>query len=190
MYEGRQRTISQFTAPQLPFMAFGGGSGSVPGSDHAAMMQPQLPPLGYQHTGSVYGMMPTDPRTTMMNMNMLTGGSGSQTGGFGLLPPIGDARPMSTFSMATSVNAFSGPSLNPNPTNEELYNALRTYLSTQDLMTVTKKYVFLGDTDETSLMLIHDRTAREAIMARFPKADLSSRKEFLNESIDKILSQS
>ena len=35
-----------------------------------------------------------------------------------------------------------------------------------------------------------DRTAREAIQARFPKADLTSRKQFLNESIDKILSQS
>ncbi|KAG2156319.1 chitin synthase-domain-containing protein [Suillus clintonianus] len=43
---------------------------------------------------------------------------------------------------------------------------------TQDLMTVTKK------------------TAREAIMAKFPKADLTSRKDFSNESINKILSQS
>ncbi|KAI6042199.1 glycosyltransferase family 2 protein [Pisolithus marmoratus] len=171
MYDGRQRTISQFAAPQLPFIPFGGGPGSVTGSDHGGLMQPQLLPFGYQHTGSVYGMMPADPRTTMMpNVNMLTG-SGSQPGSFGLLPPtLGDARPMSTFSMATSVNAFSGPSLNPNPTDDELYNALRTYLSTQDLMTVTKK------------------TAREAIMAKFPKADLASRKEFLNQSIDNILS--
>jgi len=34
------------------------------------------------------------------------------------------------------------------------------------------------------------RTAREAIMARFPKADLTTKKSFLNESIDKILSES
>ncbi|KAI6101709.1 glycosyltransferase family 2 protein [Pisolithus croceorrhizus] len=172
MYDGRQRTVSQFAAPQLPFMPFGGGPGSVTGSDHGGLMQPQLPPFGYQHTGSVYGMMPGAPRATMLsNMNMLTG-SGSQPGVFGLLPPtFGDTRPMSTFSMATSVNAFSGPSFNPNPTDEELYNALRTYLSTQDLMTVTKK------------------TAREAIMAKFPKADLTSRKEFLNQSIDSILSE-
>lgn len=34
------------------------------------------------------------------------------------------------------------------------------------------------------------RTAREAIAARFPKADLASRKDYLNESIDTILSQS
>lgn len=171
MYDERQRTVSQFAAPQLPFMPFGGGPGSVTGSDHGGLMQPQLPSFGYQHTGSVYGMMPAGPRATMMsNMNMPTG-SGSQLGGFGLLPStLGDTRPVSTFSMATSVNAFSGPSFNPNPTDEELYNALRTYLSTQDLMTVTKK------------------TAREAIMAKFPKADLTSRKEFLNQSIDNILS--
>jgi chitin synthase len=34
------------------------------------------------------------------------------------------------------------------------------------------------------------RTTREAIMARFPRADLTTKKAFLNESIDKILSES
>ena len=34
------------------------------------------------------------------------------------------------------------------------------------------------------------RTARDAIQQRFPKADLSGKKQFLNEAIDKILSQS
>ncbi|KIJ69713.1 glycosyltransferase family 2 protein [Hydnomerulius pinastri MD-312] len=170
MYDGRQQVVSQFGIPQMPFMPFGGGPGSAAGSDYGGAMAMGLPPLGYQHSGSVYGMV--DPRATMMtNMNMLTG-NGSQTGGFGMLPAVGDARPMSTFSMATSVNAFAGPSFNPHPTDDDLFNALRNYLSTQDLMTVTKK------------------TAREAIMAKFPKADLTSRKDFLNESIDKILSQS
>ena len=37
---------------------------------------------------------------------------------------------------------------------------------------------------------VNFRTAREAIMARFPKADLTTKKAFLNESIDKILSES
>ncbi|KIK31761.1 hypothetical protein CY34DRAFT_19597 [Suillus luteus UH-Slu-Lm8-n1] len=54
----------------------------------------------------------------------------------------------STLSMATTV--LAGPSLNPNPSDHELYNALRNFSSTQDLMTVTKK------------------TAREAMAARFP----------------------
>ncbi|KAG1857448.1 glycosyltransferase family 2 protein [Suillus subluteus] len=170
MYDGRQPSVPQHSLPQMPFMSFSGGPGSVHGSDYGHM--PMIPPLGYQHSGSVYGGMPQDLRgPMMMNMPMMTGGS--QTGGFGMLPAIGgDARPLSMFSMATSVNPFAGPSFNPNPTDDDLFNSLRNYLSTQDLMTVTKK------------------TAREAIMAKFPKADLTSRKDFLNESIDKILSQS
>jgi chitin synthase len=98
--------------------------------------------LGYQHTGSVYGVV--DPRATMMGAGGMGMGmhhaNGSQTGGFGS-GPIGDGgdRRMSTSSTATSVNAFAGPSLNSNPSDEEVFNALRTYLSTQDLMTVTKK---------------------------------------------------
>ena len=120
--------------PQLPFMPFGGGPGSVTGSEyggiHAGM--PQLP---YQNTGSAYGMMPNAPRNTVMtNMNMF--------GGDGITPQFtgaGGTRPMSTFSMATSVNPFAGPSMNPDPTDDDLFNALRNYLSTQDLMTVTKK---------------------------------------------------
>jgi len=84
------------------------------------------------------------PRNTMMTgMNMFDGGSihGSQSGA---IPPfMGLQRPTSTFSMATSVNPFAGPSMNPNPTDDDLFNALRNYLSTQDLMSVTKKFVFI-----------------------------------------------
>jgi len=154
--------MSQYGMPQLPFMPFAGGPGSVTGSDYGGhMAMPQLP---YQNTGgSLYGMMPNVPRNTNINM---FGGEAA--------PPAapGGVRPMSMFSMATSVNPFAGPSMNPKPSDEDLFNALRNYLSTQDLMTVTKK------------------TAREAIATRFPKADLSSRKDFLNQSIDKILSES
>jgi len=153
--------------PQLPFMPFGGGPGSTTGSEYGGL-HAGMPQLPYQNTGSVYGMMPNAPRNTVMtNMNMF--------GGDGITPQFtgaGGTRPMSTFSMATSVNPFAGPSINPDPTDDDLFNALRNYLSTQDLMTVTKK------------------TAREAIQARFPKADLSTRRDFLNQSIDKILSES
>ncbi|KAF8165979.1 chitin synthase [Crassisporium funariophilum] len=176
----QQQNMSQYGGlPTLPFMPFGGGPGSVNGSDYGHGMNMQMPPMGYQNTGSMYGMMPPNavPRNTVMSMNMFGGSmSGSQVGAVPpSLPPLGGGlqnRPMSTFSMATSVNPFAGPSMNPNPSDDELFNALRNYLSTQDLMTVTKK------------------TAREAIMARFPKADLASRKDFLNQSIDKILSES
>jgi len=178
---GAQPQLPSYGASQLPFMPVGGGPGSVAGSDYGHLPpMAMIPQLGYQNTGSVFGMVPPNavPRNTVMSgMNMLgSGGSmnGSVAGGVPpSLPPLGGGlRPMSSFSMATSVNPFAGPSMNPNPSDEELFNALRNYLSTQDLMTVTKK------------------TAREAIMARFPKADLVSRKDFLNQSIDKILSES
>ncbi|THH06648.1 hypothetical protein EW145_g3945 [Phellinidium pouzarii] len=148
----------------IPFVPFSGGPGSHAGSDYGGnhFMPPMGPPLGFANPASMYGM-------GMMN-------SGSQIGGFGMAPPMApmgmQQRPMSSFSLATTMNPFAGPNMNENPTDTELFNALRAYLSTQDLMTVTKK------------------TAREAIMAKFPKADLTSRKEFLNQSIDKILSES
>ncbi|THH29875.1 hypothetical protein EUX98_g4302 [Antrodiella citrinella] len=175
LYAGGQPAMSQFGGyPQLPFLPFAGGPGSVAASEFGGQM-PMAHPMAFQNTGSMYGMMPQAPRNTVMtNLNMFGADSGSQIGGFAPPPPIGglDTRPMSTFSLATSVNPFAGPSMNADPTDEDLVNALRNYLSTQDLMTVTKK------------------TAREAIQTRFPKADLSTRKHFLNESIDNILSQS
>jgi chitin synthase len=132
-------------APQLPFMPFSGGPGSVAGSDYGGGMGM---PMAQMNTGSMYGMMPPGHMGMAMNpmaSNMLGGNfGGSQGGGFGgvppSLPPLGtQQRPMSTFSLATTVNPFLGPSNSTNPTNEELINALRNYLSTQDLMTVTKK---------------------------------------------------
>lgn len=144
-----------FGAPQLPFMpGFPAGPGSDAGSLYGGMGggMPQAAMMGYQNTGSVYGMPMMQPRNTMMTgMNMFPGSAsafggmadGSQHGGMGApMAPFaqgGGQRPMSTFSMATSVNPFAGPSMNPNPTDEELFGALRTYLSTQDLMSVTKK---------------------------------------------------
>jgi chitin synthase len=59
------------------------------------------------------------------------------------MPAAQPQQRMSTFSLATTVNPFAGgpstPSSNPNPSDEELFTALRQYLATQDLMTVTKK---------------------------------------------------
>ncbi|KAG1889886.1 chitin synthase-domain-containing protein [Suillus subluteus] len=132
-------TSAMHSLPQMPFMSFSGGAGSVHGSDYGHM--PMIAPPGYQHSGSVYGVMPQNLRgPMMMNMPMMTGGS--QTGSFGMLPAIGgDARPLLMFSMVTSVNPFAGLSFNPNPTDDDLFNSLQNYLSTQDLMTVMKKYV-------------------------------------------------
>ena len=145
---GTQPQMPSYGPPQMPFMPLGGGPGSATGSDYGHTQMAMIPQMGYQNTGSMYGMIPPNvaPRNTVMSgMNMFgSGGSmnGSQIGVPPSLPPLGGGlqqRPMSSFSMATSVNPFAGPSLNPNPSDEELFNALRNYLSTQDLMTVTKK---------------------------------------------------
>ncbi|CDO75020.1 Glycosyltransferase Family 2 protein [Trametes cinnabarina] len=180
---GGAAAASQFGLPQLPFMGGNPFGGSVHGSDYGGPTgQMGMPtPLGYQHTGSMYGMpLPGAPRNTVMtNVNMF-GGAGDVHGSQGgFAPPMapglmgGGQRPMSTFSLATTVNPFAGgPSMSTDPSDDELITALRAYLSTQDLMTVTKKIV------------------REAMQARFPKADLSGRKQFLNDAIDHILSQS
>lgn len=137
--------MSQYGLPQLPFMPFGGGPGSIAGSDYGGQM-PMPGPMPYQNTGSMYGMMPPmmpmAPRNTVMtNMNMFGGDVGGSQAGFAapMAPGLQEQRPMSTFSMATSVNPFAGPSMNPDPSDDDLFNALRNYLSTQDLMTVTKK---------------------------------------------------
>jgi chitin synthase len=146
-HQGLQPTLQQYALPQLPFMPFAGGPGSITGSDHGGQMpMPGLIP--YQGTGSMYGMMPPmmppmAPRNTIMtNTNIFHGDTAGSQAGFA--PPVAPGmhehtRPMSTFSMATSVNPFAGPNNDPNPSDDDLFNALRNYLSTQDLMTVTKK---------------------------------------------------
>ena len=132
--------------PQIPAMPLGGGfNGSPAGSDYGGHM----PTIPYQNTGSIYGMPPMvgAPQGAMMaGMNMFggpitSGGLSAPQSAAGTLPPsVGlSQRPLSSFSLATSVNPFAGPSLNPDPSDEELFQALRNYLSTQDLMTVTKK---------------------------------------------------
>ncbi|KAK7037679.1 hypothetical protein VNI00_010904 [Paramarasmius palmivorus] len=172
---GQQPTMSQYGGG--PFMG-GGYAGSIHGSDYGGAMPMTMPMMPYQNTGSMYGMMPPMMMTGGNFMGSFGGSqTGSMTGGFAppQMPAAQPQQRMSTFSLATTVNPFAGgpstPSSNPNPSDEELFTALRQYLATQDLMTVTKK------------------TAREAIMARFPQADLTSRKDFLNKSIDTILAE-
>lgn len=133
-------------------MPFGGGPGSVAaGSDYGGGMSMGMPQMPYPNTASMYGMMGPGMAMNPMMSNVFSGGSmnGSQTN---LVPPSapalgGQQRPMSSFSLATTVNPFAGPSNSTNPTDDELFNALRNYLSTQDLMTVTKKCVSLNDPD-------------------------------------------
>ena len=138
----------QYGTPQLPpisFMQTGGGAGSLTGgSDYGGANS-----MGFPNTASVYSMgMPAGPRNTVMtNLNMYGGGMGGGPGSFSGAPPsampnmgMGQQR-MSTFSMATTANPFAGPNQSTDPSDEELLGVLRHYLSTQDLMTVTKKSV-------------------------------------------------
>jgi chitin synthase len=146
-----QPTMSQYGGvPQLPQMPLGGGfNGSAIGSDYGGAMP--MPMLPYQNTGSIYGIPSVGgapPGVMMSGLNMfggpIAGGLSPSQSAVGAHPPSlpsagVDQRPLSTFSYATTVNPFAGPSQNPEPTDEELFQALRNYLSTQDLMTVTKK---------------------------------------------------
>jgi len=125
---------------------------------HSTFRSPSQERLAIGTPVNQFATLP-DPRMTMNSAIMNRS-----------LSPAHNVRPTSTFSLATTV--FAGPSNNPNPSDDELYESLRKYLSTQDLMTVTKK------------------TARDAMAARYPRADLTPRKDFLNQSIDNILSHS
>lgn len=90
------------------------------------------------------------------------------------MAPGFDAR-QSAFSMGGFGGSQAAPQLTPNtdpaPTDETVLSMLRQYLNTQDLMTVTK------------------RSAREAIYGLFPNAKLEGRAAWINENIDKILSE-
>jgi chitin synthase len=136
--------MSQHGAPQLPSMPFTANAGSYAGSDYGHAPQLPMPPMGLAPMASLYGM-PSGPRNTVMSgMNLYVGSGASQSGSMQGGPTMAMAlpgRPMSTFSLATTAGPPAGPSLNPNPSDDELFNALRNYLSTQDLMTVTKKCV-------------------------------------------------
>ena len=100
---------------------------------------PSAPPSPAQPQSSQVPQVPQVPRNSVMtNLGMLgNGDAGSATGRastFGIGPR------MSTFSMATNLNPFAGETdPNPNPTDDEIAAVLRGYLSSQDLMTVTKK---------------------------------------------------
>lgn len=140
--------------PQIPQIPF--GAGSVAGSDHggpaAAGMGFGMPMMGMPaqsvYAGSLYGgvpgqnFMPGVPRNSVAtNLNMF-----GSSGGLAQPPSMAELhqRPMSTFSLATTANPFATtPSQSTDPTDEELLQVLRIYLSTQDLMTVTKKCVEL-----------------------------------------------
>jgi chitin synthase len=100
----------------LPFMPFSGtsglGGGSVHGSKYGGMAKP-----GFGQPNPMFGMGGMGigaPRNTVMtNLDMFSGSAlGTNVSQSEFAPfAMQQQRPMSTFSMATSVNPFAGPSM-------------------------------------------------------------------------------
>jgi chitin synthase len=143
----------------MPIGEFGtmpgfGYAGSAYGGSGYGAVGPAVPRNSVMTNLNMFGGAPVGGSMGMTGMGFGSMGSGTghsvSGGGFGI-----QQRPMSTFSMATSINPFmNAPSQNANPTDEELLNVLKIYLSTQDLMTVTKKYVFLSVSSDSMLTFI------------------------------------
>ncbi|PWN94368.1 chitin synthase 6 [Acaromyces ingoldii] len=136
-----------------------------------------MPPMGQPSPGSANGSdIGLGTRSSMMPLAQQTTG-----GAWGSSPAI--PRPTSTFTTLGGSNPFAPPpgaapagglemNLNPNPTDEDLVNAVRTHLAAQ-----------------TDLMQVSKRSVREAVMLSFPNAtDLASRKARINQAIDDTLS--
>lgn len=111
-----------------------------------------------QGQGSLGGMPPPMSSLGMGNRRQ-SHMSGLSYGGMGGAPSV--------YSMAAF--APPAPSQSTSPTDGELVAALKAYLASQDLMTVTK------------------RTAREGLQALFPNAELGPRRDAINAMIDGVL---
>ncbi|ORY88598.1 chitin synthase-domain-containing protein [Leucosporidium creatinivorum] len=144
------------------FGGYGGGAAARPGSYGAGFMptlQSQMSLGG--HPGSSASMLggPPPPMGGMGNRRA-SNMSGLSYGGFGAGASV------------YSMGAFAPPqpSQSTSPTDEEIVVALKAYLASQDLMTVTK------------------RTARDGLQNQcFPMADLAPRKDAINAMIDGVL---
>ncbi|ORY23277.1 chitin synthase-domain-containing protein [Naematelia encephala] len=121
-----------------------------------------------------YPPYPGPGQSQMMGMGAPRGSVMTNLGG-----PVGPQQRDSSYSLAMSGAGAPGggeslvpvPSEKSDPSDEEILGVLRRFLASQDLMTVTK------------------RQTRQAIFGLFPNADLESRTAWVNENIDKILSE-
>ena len=161
--QGREFNID-IPSPTCGFIAdsdYRKGSGTIP-----TTKSPMGSPLG---RGSIRGSglgLPTD--SGMSHPNTFSSEPSS---------PAGDevSRP---FWMFSGDLLYGGPSLDEHPGDEELRAFLLHYLSTQDLSTVTKRYV-RGVCQpavrlDTNLPSFLSRTARAAMDKKFPRANLAS----------------
>ncbi|TDL15888.1 hypothetical protein BD410DRAFT_795937 [Rickenella mellea] len=95
-------------------------------------------------------------------------GSGSQTTVI-VITSSSDSPQILPSSITSLISWNSHQNFNPSPSDGEIFNELRIYLGTQSLAAVTRS------------------KARKAIMAKYPNADLTHRRQFLDESYRKIL---
>ena len=169
----------------------GGGPGSVVGSDlgYPASVHPYMPPATLQSQMSLAGYGGAAPQLPMSALPRRQSGMSAFTyGGAGGAPSV--------FSM----NPFANPppptvSDDPNPSDEVLVSTLQAFLATQDCELLSslpldpaREYgLTLVSRDPCAVMQLSKRKAREGLAALFPRADLSSRKDWINEQIDRLL---
>ncbi|TYJ51675.1 hypothetical protein B9479_007746 [Cryptococcus floricola] len=173
---------SVYDAPQQGFM-----NPMMTGGSFHSQGPPSFYPPGAMGPGSMYGspmMMPMGGMGMGMGMPMgaqHTGGSMSMSQGMGAGgAPRNTMMPsqsrMSSFTLGgggENANNLAGMKVNEASLvgDEEVLEVLREWLGKQDLMSVTK------------------RQTRDATYALFPNAGLQARAGWLNEQIDKILSE-
>ncbi|PWN53759.1 hypothetical protein IE53DRAFT_108130 [Violaceomyces palustris] len=183
------QAFGQQASPNMAFPQSGSmygmpGMGSMYNMGGAAPQSMYGMPTG---SPSMYGMPPMGVAPPMAQS---PSGSDGMAGQRNSMMPLaqqhtggnawgGLTRPQSTFSALNlnSSNPFAAApaqlpvSDNDQPSDEELSQAVRLHLAAQpNLMNVTK------------------RSVREAVIASFPKADLSSKKATINRAIDDTLS--
>ncbi|KAA1078742.1 hypothetical protein PGTUg99_006148 [Puccinia graminis f. sp. tritici] len=169
-------TPGMFMGPGYPSMMPMGGSGGNGEMDHHARNMSMF------GMGGAGGIMPGNPSMmmglggtpSMMMMNNPMNGVGP--GGM-MAYPIGAQMTGS----GTGTGPAGGPpqqqvinqpltqNMSTDPTEEQIIETLKIYLSQQDLMKITK------------------RSVREALNHWFPNANLNDKKAFINAQIDQIL---
>ncbi|WWD22641.1 hypothetical protein CI109_107134 [Kwoniella shandongensis] len=208
-YDGQQGGGGGGGGPYLSPMMTGGSYGHPhPEMGRPGTFYPPPQPYGPGYGSPMMGMMGMPPHMggmspmpMNMNMNMPMGmgmmsptPTGPSVAGMGAPrntvmsnlggPGMGQQSRMSSYSLATTANLLgpgqgqgqdklAGLSVNEEKEvdDEAVLEKLRAWLGKQDLMSVTK------------------RQTREMIYTLFPNAELQKRAGWLNENIDKILSE-
>lgn len=167
-----------------PFMN-GSPSGSDYGGAPPSMAPPNMFGMGPPQMMSGMSQVGAPRNSVMTNLNGLAGAPsmyGQPLGGsqMGAAPPSAQLpRAYSSYSLLDAGNSFGQAQPVPAPLNysqhpedEEIIRTLKADLACQDLTTISK------------------RQMRMMVISKFPNADLSDKTAFINQNIDRLLSQS